>query len=363
MSAQALPLKGRKIIHVDMDCFFAAIEILEHPQWASRPVAVGGQAHRRGVLCTCNYVARLWGLHSAMPTRMAQEKCPQLIIVPPDIPKYKAISNTIFKILAQTSMHIEPLSLDEAFIDVSDQAQPPNSATALAQQLQAEIYHQTRLHASCGVSINKFLAKIASDWNKPKGLKVIPPHQVDTFVKALPVKKIFGVGPVTAKKLAQMGIVTCQDLQSLPLRQLVQRFGKMGGLLYERSRGIDHRPVETVQNRKSLSVEETFPYDFNDIEQLKSEMYTLLQKLEQRLDKVKDKSFDKVFVKIKFSNFVITTIERTLAALHRTEITGLFLQAWQRHKKPVRLIGVGVKFNSPKTLGTQLDLKFDEDKN
>jgi len=254
----------RKIIHVDMDCFYAAVEIRDNPNLAKKAVAVGGDAYRRGVLCTSNYIARDFGVHSATPTAQAYRLCPDLIVIKPDFSKYKEVSEQIREIFFSYTELVEPLSLDEAFLDVSDNSHCQGSASWIAKEIRERILKVTSLTASAGVAPNKFIAKVASDWDKPNGLTVIRPEQVDSFVTALPVEKIFGVGKVTAHKLHVLGIKTCGDVQKFSQEKLHQHFGSFGDHLFELSQGRDKREVKPDRVRKSLSVEETFSYDLRD---------------------------------------------------------------------------------------------------
>jgi len=245
----------RKIIHIDMDCFYAAVEIRDNPTLQDKPVAIGGTSKQRGVLCTCNYEARKYGLHSAMPTWIALQKCPELILLPVNMAKYKEVSQSIRQVFSNYTDLIEPISLDEAFLDVSSSDLHKGSATLMAKAIRSDIYQKEHLVASAGVSFNKFLAKIASDWNKPNGQYVIPPQHKDKFISDLPVSKIYGVGRVTANKLHGLNIHTCSDLQQWKLNELLDIFGKYGSVLYYLSRGIDNRVIQTTREAKSVSVE------------------------------------------------------------------------------------------------------------
>jgi len=259
--------KTRKIIHVDMDCFFAAVEIRDNPSLKNKPVAIGETPERRGVLSTCNYEARKYGLHSAMSTTQALRLCSKLVLLPSNMYKYKAVSKVLYRIFRQYTPLVEMLSLDEAFLDVTNCQYCKGSATLIAKTIKRRIKKELNLIASAGVAPNKFLAKVASDWNKPDGLFVIIPNQVADFVKYLPVTEIFGVGKVTSKKLHNMQIKTCLDLQKISLSQLTDQFGKMGARFYYLCRGIDDRLVEPESVRKSLSVEETFPRDLKTVDE------------------------------------------------------------------------------------------------
>lgn len=335
----------RKIIHLDADCFFAAIEMRDDPSLVNRPIAVGGHSEHRGVLSTCNYEARRYGIHSAMPTRTAKRLCPDLLVLPHRMEAYREASMQMRNIFYEYTDIIEPLSLDEAFLDVSDSGFHHGSATLIAQEIRAKIKKQIGITVSAGIAPNKFLAKIASDWNKPDGQFVITPAQVPDFVAQLPVKKIYGVGKSMAAKLSEANIFTCSDLQNFSVFELTQRYGQMGTRLYHLSRGIDNRPVNADRRRKSLSVENTFAQDLSGVEQCLNEIPSLSQQLAIRLRRVdEDYKVVKLFVKIKFTDFSITTIERSATAVSNAELQSLCSEAYSRKNMPVRLLGVGVRF-------------------
>ncbi len=352
---------ARKIIHIDMDCFYAAIEERDHPEYRGKPLAVGGAANQRGVLCTCNYPARQWGLHSAMPTSRALSLCPELILLPVDMNKYRQVSQSIRSILEEFTSLIEPLSLDEAYLDVTACPAFGGSATRIAMAIKHRIKDQLALTASAGVAPNKFLAKVASDWRKPDGLWVITPAEVAEFVASLPVEKLSGVGKVTANKLRQQGVLICQDLQPYDLQQLRETWGKLGERLHSLCRGIDERPVEPHRVRRSLSVEQTFPVDLNSVSAVQTVLHDLFQSLQTRLARHSDKPMKGIFVKIKFHDFTQTTVECSSQQLELTLFHQLLVQGAQRGKKPIRLIGLGVRFNDkqPKIGWHQLSLPLD----
>ncbi|WP_233114499.1 DNA polymerase IV, partial [Aggregatibacter actinomycetemcomitans] len=257
--------KPRKIIHIDMDCFYASTEIRENPFLADKPVAVGGRAEQRGMLTTCNYAAREFGLHSAMPTAQALKLCPNLVLLPVNMPLYREVSQQIHQIFQRYTSIIEPLSLDEAYLDVTDCDKCAGSATWIAQDIRSAIFNELHLTASAGLAPLKFLAKIASDQNKPNGQFVIEPKEVADFVATLPLKKIPGVGKVTSEKLLQMGLATCADVQKYDRNALFNLFGKVGQHIWAYSHGIDERPVQPHRERKSVGVETTL---LENIEQL-----------------------------------------------------------------------------------------------
>lgn len=335
----------RKIIHCDADCFFAAIEMRDDPSLANRPIAVGGSSDKRGVISTCNYEARRFGVRSAMPSSHAKRLCPDLLILPHRMEAYREASLQMRSIFYEYTELVEPLSLDEAFLDVSDSEFHQGSATLIAQEIRTRIYKAVGITVSAGIAPNKFLAKIASDWNKPNGQYVITPNKVPEFVAQLPVKKIYGVGKAMATKLAELNIFTCSDLQKFSVFELTQRFGQMGTRLYHLSRGIDDRQVTVDRRRKSLSVENTFTQDLPSLTHCLHELPSLSQQLAIRLRRVdEDYKIIKLFVKIKFSDFSTTTIERTASAVSLSELQSLCAEAYERKHMPVRLLGVGVRF-------------------
>ncbi len=334
----------RKIIHIDMDCFYAAIEERNNPKLRDKPLAVGGSPERRGVICTCNYIARKYGIHSAMATSKALKTCPDLTLIEPNMPLYAKISKAIHNIFYEYTDMVEPLSLDEAFLDITGLTIKNGSATLIAREIRQKIFAAQKLTASAGVAPNKFLAKIASDWRKPNGIFVITPGQVENFVLTLPVTKIFGVVKVTAEKLFNLGIKTCSDLQQMPMITLVKEFGSFGTKLYKLARGIDERPVEPNRVRKSLSVEHTFAADLFTLNECLRKIPDLHRELKNRLQAAKNKPIIKQFIKIKFNDFSLATKETLSATIALSNYTELFAQCYKQHNKPVRLIGLGVRF-------------------
>lgn len=334
--------KVRKIIHLDMDCFFAAVEMRDNPSLMHKPVAVGGHAINRGVLSTCNYLARQHGLHSAMPTYRALKLCPNLVLVPVNMEKYHSISQQFGKILFQFTNKIEFLSIDEAFLDVTESSFCQGSATLLAQEIKNRVKKDLLLSISAGISVNKFLAKVASNWHKPDGLVTISPKKIANFVEQLPIEKVYGIGEKTAKKMHFYGIKCCGDLQKYSLYELRNRFGKSGEIFYDLCRGIDNRPVKESSKRQSISVEETFPQDIAKLEELKPELERLMIRLNKRMEDNKI-AINKLFVKIKFHDFQQTTVEASHPQPDQSFFFRLLQIAWQRHQPPVRLIGIGVR--------------------
>lgn len=335
----------RKIIHLDADCFFAAIEMRDDPSLINRPIAVGGRSELRGVISTCNYEARRYGVHSAMPTRTAKRLCPDLLVLPHRMEAYREASMQMRSIFYEFTELVEPLSLDEAFLDVSDSEFHQGSATLIAKEIRARIQRDVGITVSAGIAPNKFLAKIASDWNKPNGQFVITPAKVAEFVAQLPVKKIYGVGKAMAARLAESSIFTCSDLHKFSVFELTQRYGQMGTRLYHLSRGVDNRAVNVDRRRKSLSVENTFAQDLASATNCLNEIPALCQQLAIRLRRVDDDyKIIKLFVKIKFNDFSITTIERSATTVSLDELNNLCIEAYNRKNMPVRLLGVGVRF-------------------
>lgn len=335
---------ARKIIHCDCDSFYASIEMRDNPELADKPLAVGGSPQRRGVIATCNYKAREYGIHSAMASATARQRCPDLIIIRPDMEKYRIASEQIHEIFQQYTSLIEPLSLDEAYLDVSECTQHQGSATLIAQAIRADVFEQVKITISAGIAPNKFLAKIASDWNKPNGQFVIRPEQVSEFVSALPVKKLHGVGKVTAAKMKKLGISTCKDLQLIEESSLQEHFGSFGERLFQLSNGIDNRPVKTDRIRKSLSVENTYAEDLQTLNHCLQKVPSLIEQLEKRIAKLnKTYRIHKQFVKVKFHDFEQTTVEMLCADINNDNYLKLCKEGFERGDKPVRLLGVGIR--------------------
>jgi DNA polymerase IV len=331
----------RKIIHLDMDCFYAAIELRERPELEGRPVAVGGGS-RRGVVTTCNYEARKFGVRSAMPGFKARELCPELIFLPVRFELYGAESAKIRKILLSYTPLVEPLSLDEAFLDVTELGR---YAWDIAREIRSRICAATSLTCSAGIAPNKMLAKIASEWRKPNGQFAILPDEVEEFMRKLPVGKIWGVGPKSAEKFASLGIHTCNDLQKFSLPDMVARFGRWGQELYSLCRGQDDRPVEPNRIRKSLSNEYTYSENLTSLTACRTALDELIIDLEAELQRKEPRrSIRKAFVKVKFSDFTRTTKECLSSCPTRETFQALLGEAHTRGGKSVRLLGVGVRF-------------------
>lgn len=336
---------GRKIIHIDMDYFFAQVEERDNPSLKNKPVAIGGKEHERGVLSTCNYIARKHGLHSAMPTATALRKCPNLILLPANMEKYKTASNIIRSIFHSVTPLVEPLSLDEAYLDVTDVGFYNNNATQIAQAIKRKIYLKTQLTASAGVAPNKLLAKIASDINKPNGLTLVKPHQINEFIGQMPIKKIFGVGKVTQEKLKNMNIEFCHQLQPCSLETLVKQFGKFGASLHNYCRGIDHREVNPNRIRKSISVENTFMKDLSTHSECLEKLPKIHAELIKRIKKNNIQSISGIFIKITDSQFNKSTIERQSKSLNIELFQILLNDIIKKQQNSIRLIGIGAKIS------------------
>lgn len=340
----------RKIIHVDMDCFFAAVEMRDNPALCDIPVAIGASRERRGVISTANYLARQYGVRSAMSTAMALKLCPHLTLLPGRFETYKAVSQQIREIFARYTSLIEPLSLDEAYLDVTSSCHFHGSATLIAQDIRATIHRELHLTASAGVAPIKFLAKIASDLNKPNGQFVITPDDMDDFLHALPLGKIPGVGKKTAARLAEFGLHTCSDIQRADLAMLLKRFGKSGRVLWERSQGIDPREVCVDRLRKSVGVERTLVEDIYSWEACVEVIERLFPELECRLEQVQpDLRIARQGVKLKFADFQQTTQEHVWPRLNKSDLLATARKVWdeRRDKRGVRLVGLHVSLLDP----------------
>lgn len=329
-----------------MDCFYAAIEMRDNPELEGKPVAVGGSSGR-GVLTTCNYEARKYGCRSAMPSFKARELCPGLILLPTRFDVYKKESAHIREIFSQFTDLIEPLSLDEAYLDISHL---DSEASTIAWEIRQRIRLETGLTASAGIAPNKFIAKIASDWNKPDGQFVVKENEIDDFLLPLPVEKIWGVGKRTAMRLHEAGIKTCSDLRKRSELELVQRFGKFGQALHRLSRGIDDRPVNPKRERKSLSNERTFRHNLTSVAEGLEKLDELIVELHEDLEKRPGQHLIReCVVKVKFEDFQITSAQRASEQVDSTVLRELLTEAWKRGDgKAVRLLGAGVRFHPEK---------------
>ncbi len=336
----------RKIIHIDMDAFYASVEQRDNPTLRGRPVAVGGTS-RRGVVAAASYEARAFGVHSAMPSAVAIRKCPELVFVKTRFDVYKTVSKQIRDIFRRYSDLIEPLSLDEAYLDVSQPKLGPPSATLIAGEIKQRIREETSLTASAGVSFNKFLAKIASDFDKPDGLTVITRDDAPEFIAKLPVEKFFGVGPVTAGKMHKMGVRFGRDLLVLNKDELISRFGKAGRYYYHMVRCEDDRPVRVNRIRKSIGAERTFEENILDLPELQRRLSDIASSVGERMNSA-GVTGQTVTLKIKYYNFEVTTRQTTSQQMVCEQETIyrvadlLLRQAPEPPKRPVRLLGISV---------------------
>ena len=335
----------RKILHIDMDAFYASVEQRDRPELKGKPVIVGWPGER-SVVCAASYEARKFGVHSAMPATRAKRLCPEGIFLPPDFERYREVSKQVHEIFTRHTDLVEPLSLDEAYLDVTQEKTGIPTATETAEKIRSEIREETLLTASAGVAPNKFLAKIASDWRKPDGLFVIKPHQIDAFLVDLPVRKIPGVGKATETIMTDMGIATVGDVRRFTTEELVARFGKWGVRLYELARGIDEHPVEASRKRKSYSSENTFRTDIS------------MDEVRTYVDGESEKLFDAltrkgllgrtITVKLRAGNFETATRRMTLPAppANASELAAAAKELLTRFEFPpgthYRLAGVGV---------------------
>lgn len=305
--------KQRKIIHIDMDAFYASVEQRDTPEFRGKPVIVGGRPNGRGVVAACSYEAREYGIHSAMPSAEAGRRCPHAIFVKPRFAEYQQVSKQVHEVLRCFTTHIEPLSLDEAYLDVSDSTSFKGSAVLLAREIRSMIMERTRLIASAGVSYNKFLAKIASDYDKPDGLFCITPEQGENFVASLPVEKFYGVGKVTSVRMQELGIYTGADLKRWSLTELEREFGKSANYFYHAARGIDHRQVSASRKRRSMGSERTFSENLLEPDDMLQVLIALGDELLDSLA-TRQLSASTVSVKVRFGDFETFTRAYTHAA-------------------------------------------------
>ncbi len=360
----------RKILHIDMDAFFASVEQRDFPELKGLPVVVGGDRSRRGVVAAASYEARRFGVHSAMSMSEAYGRCPHLHRQPVRMSRYREVSSKLLEYFRELSALVEPLSIDEAFIDVTKTSRvEKRTATRLAYSLQQRIAEQLELSCSVGVAPNKFIAKIASDFEKPGGLTVVQPHEALDFLAPLPVRKVWGVGPSTASRMRYLGVSTIADLRRMSLRELTELFGRQGSAYYHLARGIDDRPVETEEESKSLSSEYTFPEDLADLERLSEALSNLAESVSDRARK-SGLSGSTVTLKVRFSDFSTRTRSRTLNEPIRNSgelhLIGLeLLENLQRQEGPVpkgvRLIGIGLSRLSSDRDPRQLELFSSEE--
>ncbi len=353
----------RKIIHIDIDAFFASIEQRDNPAFRGKPLIVGGQPQSRGVVAACSYEARRFGVHSAMPSAKAVRLCPQAIFTRPRMDRYRQVSNQLMNIFGQYTELVEPLSLDEAFLDVTTNSQNHPSATILAERIRNQIFKELQLTASAGISFNKFLAKVASDFNKPNGLTTIPPDRALDFLSLLPIRKFFGVGRVTEQKMLRLGIETGRDLRQMPEENLIFHFGKTGSFLFNIVRGIDDRPVEPARRRKSIGSETTLSSDTRDREEIDAILSQLAGDIEHSLKKRKISGYT-LTLKIRYRDFTTVTRSQTVRSPLQSKndmlrlLPGL-LAATEVGALKVRLLGLSVsKLTGDKRIPHQLLLPF-----
>ena len=354
----------RKIIHIDMDAFYASVEQHDFPELKGKPLAVGGGMY--GVVAAASYEARKFGVRSAMPGKIALEKCPQLIVVKPRFQRYKEISQQIRKIFYEFTDLVEPLSLDEAYLDVTENKKNMESANDIAREIRKRIFEETGLTASAGISINKFLAKVASDYNKPNGQKTIHPTQILDFMEDLPIEKFFGIGKVTANKMHELHIFKGSDLKKKSLDDLIKLFGKSGNYYYNVVRGIHHSEVKPHRIQKSVAVEETFWENLLDEEAVFKQLKIISEELEIRLSKkeIKGKSLT---LKIKYKDFTQYTRSKTQEVYFDGNLdfyeTAQKLWELRPFDKPVRLLGLSLSnlnISEKKQISVQLKIPFEE---
>ena len=340
---------SRKIIHIDMDAFFAAVEIRDNPKLTGKPVVIGSDPRKtggRGVVSTCSYEARVFGIHSAMSSKEAYERCPQAVFISGNYEKYTAVGQQIRAIFKRYTDKIEPMSIDEAYLDVTEKKLGIKSAVKIARLIQQDIWQELHLTASAGVSYNKFLAKMASDYQKPRGLTVILPEEAENFLKQMDIAKFHGVGKKTVEKLHQMGVFTGADLIEISEIALIDRFGRLGFDLYRKARGIDNSPVKSDRIRKSIGKEKTYSKILSLEEDIKKELTLLSEKVALSLQKY-EKSGKIVILKIRYADFSTLTKRKTLdqQTQDSDQIAQCIIQLYETlsdKDKGVRLLGVTV---------------------
>lgn len=354
--------ENRKIIHIDMDAFYASVEQMDNPALRGKPVAVGG-SENRGVVAAASYEARKFGVRSAISGVMAKKYCPELIFVKPRFDRYKEISNKIQKIFHEYTDLVEPLSLDEAYLDVTQNKKGNPSAGLLAEEIRARIFNEVGLTASAGISINKFVAKIASDYNKPNGQKTVNPDEVIAFLEELPIRKFYGVGKVTTEKMYQLGVFTGLDLKSKSLEFLEKHFGKSGNFYFNVVRGIHNSEVKSDRITKSVAAEHTFDVNLSSEIFMLEKLETIAIALEKRLNKHKVAG-KTITLKIKYSDFTQQTRSKTVPYFISDK--GLILEIvrellyQERMKDSVRLLGISLSnLNTEEKKIVVVQLKFD----
>jgi DNA polymerase-4 len=352
----------RRILHCDMDAFYASVHVRDDPSLEGLPVVVGGDPDGRGVVASASYPARAFGIRSAMPSAWARRACPQAVFLPPDFPRYRREADRIFAIYEEFTPLVETVSLDEAYLDVTEHFRPWGSATAVAREIRGRVRETCRLTVSVGVGPNPLVAKIASDFRKPDGLTVVPPARVQSFLDPLPVRRLHGVGPATERALQTLGIATVAQLRAVPRERLTERFGRHGVMLWEFARGIDDREVEPEHERKSLSTENTYRHDLLGLEVVDAELARMAEEVANDLA-AHDLTACTVTVKVRYADFTTVTRSCTFAV---PTASGARIGALARDlarrtdagRRPVRLLGVGTATLVPGT-PRQLDL-FEE---
>ncbi|MGV6859853.1 MAG: DNA polymerase IV [bacterium] len=357
-------MQRRKIIHVDMDAFFASVEQRDAPELRGQPVIVGGKPESRGVVAACSYEARRFGIHSAMPCARAFRLCPHAVFVPPRFEVYREVSAQIHAVFHRFARQVEPLSLDEAYLDVSDTPSCEGSATLMAKQIKSQILSETALTASAGVSYNKFLAKVASDMDKPNGLTVIRPEQGEAFVAGLPVGRFFGVGKVTEARMHALGIYKGSDLRGLSLAELQQHFGRSAAYYYQIARGVDDRPVEPRRGRKSSGKETTFAEDLADVATMLDTLNHLAEVVGQTLED-KSQTAQTLTIKVKYADFQQVTRsispETGLSSVPQMQsFLPHLLEKTEVKQRAVRLLGVSLSGFEPRCEERALQLTLFE---
>ncbi len=327
-----------------MDCFYAAVHMRDDPSLSGKPVIIGGSPQGRGVVAAASYEVRRYGVRSAMPAARAVKLCPHAVFIKPDFRRYQAESRAIMEIFRELTPVVQPASLDEAYLDVTDHLEPWGSATAVAKEIRRRVRGERGLTVSVGVGPNRLIAKIASDYHKPDGLTVVKPHQVEAFLDPLPVRRLHGVGPATEKALAELGVHTIADLRALPLDVLEQRFGRHGRGLYDYSRGIDERPVRTHRERKSLGHERTYPRDLRRLSEMEAQIEDLSSRVAEGLEK-REISARTITVKVRYPDFTTLTRARTLpqptaSARRIAAVARELLRQTEAARRSVRLLGV-----------------------
>jgi DNA polymerase IV len=356
--------ENRRILHVDMDAFFASVEQMDNPKFAGRPLIVGGTPEGRGVVAACSYEARKFGIRSALSAARAIKLCPHALFVRPRKDRYKEVSIQIMEIFRDCSPYVEPLSLDEAFLDISENHETIDSAAKTAEHIRSRIFHEVGLTCSAGVSYNKFLAKVASDINKPDGLTIITLEEAQQFLNSLAIGKFYGVGKVTEKKMHSLGIRSGKDLLRFEKIELVRFFGKAGAFFYDIARGVDTRPVELRKGRKSIGTETTFQTDIDDLQQIEKIIADLAAKVEHAMHS-KGCGGTTITLKVRYHDFTTVTRSQTLPTpIHSfDEIMSYIpqlLSTTEAGKTKIRLLGITVSNLTDKSqkIPVQLELPF-----